>query len=133
MDLVPGEPRSPPQLCSLPQPPAASSFPLLSVVHSPTWSPGLAEAGKGRYVWSRREKGGSKVLLENKLHPFSIFIRREGSEQSSVTRCVARPGVCEWRGPFSLLRVFVSVLVLFKQHFISLFILSFLFLFCNKN
>lgn len=83
-------------------------------------------------MWSRREKGGSKVLLENKLHPFSIFIRREGSEQSSMTQCVARPGACEWRRPFSLLPVFVSVLVLFK-HFISLFILSFLFLFCNKN
>lgn len=36
-----------------------------------------------------REKDGLEVLLENKLHPFSIFIRREGSEQSSTTQvCV---------------------------------------------
>lgn len=36
-----------------------------------------------------REKEGLEVLLENKLHPFSIFIRREGSEQSSTTQvCV---------------------------------------------
>lgn len=38
--------------------------------------------------------------------------------------------VCEWRRPFSLLQVyFVSLLVLFKRSFVSLFILLFLFVF----
>lgn len=36
--------------------------------------------------------------------------------------------MCEWRRPFSLLQVyFVSVLVLFKQRFVLLFILPFFF------
>lgn len=69
----------------------------------------------------RREEGRSEVLLENKLHPFSIFIRREGSEQSSTAQvCV------NGDDPFLFFKfIFVSV-VLFKQSFVLLFILPFL-------
>lgn len=60
-------------------------------------SPRASEAGsagpaQGRdegCVWQGRTKGGSAILLENKLHPFSIFIRREDPERSSTRpRCV---------------------------------------------
>lgn len=41
--------------------------------------------------------------------------------------------MCEWRRPFSLLQVyFVSVLVLFKQRFVLLFILPFFFFVTTK-
>lgn len=73
---------------SAPPTASCSPSPLLGVVHSPRWFPGLAKQ-EGRVPGVLREKGGSEVLLENKLHPFSIFIRREGSEQSSTTQvCV---------------------------------------------
>lgn len=76
---------------------------------------------EGRVQGVRREEGGSEVLLENKLHPFSIFIRREGSEQSSTAQvCV------NGDDPFLFFKfIFVSVLVLFKQSFVLLFILPF--------
>lgn len=42
--------------------------------------------------------------------------------------------MCEWRRPFSLLQVyFVSVLVLFKQRFVLLFILPFFFFFVTTK
>lgn len=47
--------------------------------------------GQGRRVCvcRGRKQGGSVILLENKLHPFSIFIKREDPEQSSTRpRCV---------------------------------------------
>ena len=41
----------------------------------------LPGAGKkGVCVCRGRKNGGSVILLENKLHPFSIFIRREDPE-----------------------------------------------------
>lgn len=43
-----------------------------------------------------REKGGSVILLENKLHPFSIFIRRE-----DLSEAARDPGVCELNGDIS--------------------------------
>lgn len=33
--------------------------------------------GQGRRACRGRKKGGSVILLENKLHPFSIFIRKK--------------------------------------------------------
>ena len=62
----------------------------------------LPGAGKkGVCVCRGRKNGGSVVLLENKLHPFSIFIRREDPERSST-----RPGVCESNGDVSFLSFF---------------------------
>lgn len=58
--------------------------------------------GRGRRVCvcQGRKKGGSVILLENKLHPLSIFIK-EDPERSST-----RPGVCELNGDVSLFSFF---------------------------
>lgn len=46
------------------------------------------------------------ILLENKLHPFSIFIRRE-----ALSEAARDPGVCiEWGHRFSFLFVLFSFL-----------------------
>lgn len=118
------EPRSPPQ--QLPPTASSSPSPLLAVGSAPG---GPRPCREGGCVWFRREKGGSEVLLENKLHPFSIFIRREGSEQSSVTQVCGTTQVCvNGDNPFLFFKfIFVSVLVLFKQSFVSSFIFLFFF------
>lgn len=56
--------------------------------------------GQGGRGASEGKNGGSVTLLENKLHPFSLFIR-EAPEQSST-----RPGVCESNGDVSFLAFF---------------------------
>lgn len=66
--------------------------------------------GQGGRGASEGKNGGSVTLLENKLHPFSLFIR-EAPEQSST-----RPGVCESNGDVSFLAFFffIFVFVLFS-------------------
>lgn len=65
--------------------------------------------GRGRRVCvcQGRKKGGSVILLENKLHPLSIFIK-EDPERSST-----RPGVCELNGDVSLFLFLIFVFVLY--------------------
>lgn len=63
------------------------------------------------------------ILLENKLHPFSIFIRRE-----ALSEAARDPGVCiEWGHRFSFL------FVLFSFLFCSVFFFFFLFLFFKEG
>lgn len=74
-----------------------------------------------------REKDGLEVLLENKLHPFSIFIRREGSEQSSTTQvCV------NGDDPFLFFK-FILFLFLFCLNNVLFCLFYLFFFFCNKN
>lgn len=90
------------------------SFPALANWRAPRgwWVPSLSKnkqsqaqsaLAQGREegcVCQGRKKGGSVILLENKLHPLSIFIK-EDPERSST-----RPGVCELNGDVSLFLFF---------------------------
>lgn len=83
----------------------------------------LAQGREEGCVCRGRKQGGSVILLENKLHPLSIFI--EDPERSST-----RPGVCGLNGDVSLFLFLLFVLYfLFKK---VLFYCLFYF-FGNKN
>lgn len=66
------------------------------------------------------------ILLENKLHPLSIFIK-EDPERSST-----QPGVCELNGDVSLFHFLIFVFVLYFLYKKVLFYCLFYF-FGNKN
>lgn len=80
----------------------------------------LAQGREEGCVCRGRKKGGSVILLENKLHPLSIFI--EDPERSST-----RPGVCGLNGDVSLFLFFnFCSLFSFLKSFILLFLFTFL-------
>lgn len=55
-----------------------------------SWPPGALAGGAGKkgVCIGEGTEGGSVILLENKLHPFSIFIREDTEQSSTRPRCV---------------------------------------------